>query len=143
LVLAPTITIRDQWVERLVDLFLPSGNGKPSWLSTELRNPASLTVATYQALRAFYSGEPEEPPADSDEDGVSKNHFEMHVNGEDANHISQGHMPIPGFLAEANFKTLVLDEAHHLRTEWWKTLTSLAEATAKSDDSRPDRHSSV
>ena len=62
LVLAPTITIRDQWVERLVDLFLPPGNGKPSWVSTELRNPASLTVATYQALHAVYSGEPEEPP---------------------------------------------------------------------------------
>jgi superfamily II DNA or RNA helicase len=55
----------------------------------------------------------------------------MHVNGEDGNHISQGHLPIPGFLAEANFKTLVLDEAHHLRTEWWKTLTSLAEQLQK------------
>src|SRR5215469_5182912 len=131
LVLAPTITIRDQWVERLVDLFLPPGNGKPSWVSTELRNPASLTVATYQALHAVYSGEPEEPPTKSDADGVSRDHFEMQANGEDANHIPQGHMPIPGFLTEANFKTLVLDEAHHLRTEWWKTLTSLAEQLQK------------
>ena len=31
LVLAPTITIRDQWVDRLVDLFLAPGNGKPAW----------------------------------------------------------------------------------------------------------------
>jgi superfamily II DNA or RNA helicase len=131
LVLAPTITIRDQWVERLVDLFLPPGNGKPSWVSKELRNPASLTVATYQALHAVYSGEPEEPPTNSDEDGVSKNHFERQANGEDGNHILQGRMPIPGFLAKANFKTLVLDEAHHLRTEWWKTLTSLAEQLEK------------
>src|SRR5215469_9077948 len=51
----------------------------------------------------------------------------MQANGEDANHIPQGHMLLPGFLAEANFKTLVLDEAHHLRTEWWRTLSSLAE----------------
>src|SRR5215472_3216153 len=131
LVLAPTITIRDQWVERLVDLFLPPGNGKPSSVSKELRNPASLTVATYQALHAVYSGEPEEPPTNSDEDGVSKNHFERQANSEDANHILQGRMPIPGFLAKANFKTLVLDEAHHLRTEWWKTLTSLAEQLEK------------
>lgn len=131
LVLAPTITIRDQWVERLVDLFLPPGNGKPSWVSTELRNPASLTVATYQALHAVYSGDPEEPPTDSDEDGVSKNHLEIHANGEDDSHIPQGHVSIPGFLAEANFKTLVLDEAHHLRTEWWKTLKSLAEQLQK------------
>lgn len=131
LVLAPTITIRDQWVQRLVDLFLPPGNAKPSWVSTELRNPATLTVATYQALHAVYSGEPEEPPTDSDEDGLSKNHFETPANGEDANHIPQAHTSIPGFLAEANFKTLVLDEAHHLRTEWWKTLTSLAEQLQK------------
>ena len=129
--LAPTITIRDQWVQRLVDLFLAPGNGKPSWVSTELRNPASLTMATYQALHAVYSGEPEEPPTDSDEDGHSTSHFDTHANGEDANHIPQGHMLLPGFLAEANFKTLVLDEAHHLRTEWWKTLTSLAEQLQK------------
>src|SRR5215470_5775850 len=38
LVLAPTITIRDQWVDRLVELFLPPGNGVPTWVSTDLRN---------------------------------------------------------------------------------------------------------
>jgi superfamily II DNA or RNA helicase len=128
LVLAPTVTIRDQWVDRLVDLFLPLGFGRPVWVSTELKRPTLLTVATYQALHAVYAGEPEEQTLrDPDDNEVSKNHFEMHANSEDAGHISQGHMPIPRFLAEANFKALVLDEAHHLRTEWWKTLTSFAE----------------
>ena len=128
LVLAPTITIREQWVDRLVGLFLPPDFGRPAWVSTELKKPTLLTVATYQALHSVYSGEPEEQtPTDSEENSVSKNHFEMHANGEDANHIAQRHIPIPEFLAEANFKTLVLDEAHHLRTEWWRTLTSLAE----------------
>jgi len=131
LVLAPTITIRDQWVDRLVDLFLPTGDGKPAWVSTELRNPALLTVATYQALHAVYSGELEEPRVDSGENGVPNNHLENHPNDEDASHASQVHMPIPGFLAEAHFKTLVLDEAHHLRTEWWRTLTSLADQLEK------------
>lgn len=126
LVLAPTITIRDQWVDRLVDLFLPPGLGKPECVSTELKKPAFLTVATYQALHSAYSGEPEEPPStESDENGLSKNHFEIHPNGEEANHISKPHIAIPDFLAEANFKALVLDEAHHLRTEWWRTLSSL------------------
>jgi len=50
LVLAPTITIRDQWVDRLVGLFLPAGQSRPSWISTELRKPARLTIVTYQAL---------------------------------------------------------------------------------------------
>src|SRR5215472_5153957 len=87
LVLAPTITIRDQWVDRLVDLFLPPGVGRPAWVSTELKKPALLTVATYQALHAIYSGEQdgeqeEQAPADSEENAGSKNHFEMHANGE-------------------------------------------------------------
>jgi Type III restriction enzyme, res subunit len=75
LVLAPTITIRDQWVDRLVDLFLPPGSGKPAWVSTELRNPAFLTIATYQALHAVCSDEPEEPaqPSESEENGDSRN----------------------------------------------------------------------
>jgi len=73
LVLAPTITIRDQWVDRLVDLFLPPGSGRPAWVSTELRSPAFLTVATYQALHALCSGEPEEQaqPIEAEENGDS------------------------------------------------------------------------
>src|SRR5215469_14986572 len=47
LVLAPTLTIRDQWVDRLIELFLAPGSGRPGWVSTELRKPAFLTVATY------------------------------------------------------------------------------------------------
>jgi len=128
LVLAPTITIRDQWVDRLVDLFLPLGVGRPACVSTVLKRPAFLTVATYQALHSAYSGEPEESPStDSDENGVLKNHIETQPNGDAANHISKPLLAIPDFLVQANFRALVLDEAHHLRTEWWRTLTSFAE----------------
>src|SRR6266481_6492458 len=51
LVLAPTITIRNQWADRLVDHFLPAGEPRPSWVSVDLKNPALLTIATYQALQ--------------------------------------------------------------------------------------------
>lgn len=129
LVLAPTITIRDQWVDRLVDLFLPPGSGRPAWVSTELRSPAFLTVATYQALHALCSGEPEEQqqPIEAEENGDSENHvFERPNNGFDANHVVREHVPLPEAFAQAKFGTLVLDEAHHLRSEWWKTLTCVA-----------------
>src|ERR1700740_1830027 len=33
-VLAPTITIRNQWADRLVQYFLPHGSPKPDWVST-------------------------------------------------------------------------------------------------------------
>jgi superfamily II DNA or RNA helicase len=129
LVLAPTITIRDQWIDRLVDLFLPPGSGRPAWVSTELRSPAFLTVATYQALHAVCSGEPEEQTQsiEAEESGDSKNHmFEPLINGADANHGAQGQVLLPESFIQAKFRALVLDEAHHLRSEWWKTLTSVA-----------------
>src|ERR1700756_1443572 len=128
LVLAPTITIRDQWVDRLVELFLPPSNSKPTRVSTDLRSPAFLTVATYQALHAVCSGEPDEQTsAESEENGVPKNHFDMQANGDEANHVSRVPVPIPEFLMDAKFRALVLDEAHHLRAEWWRVLTSFAE----------------
>lgn len=49
LVLAPSLAIRNQWVDRLVDLFL-QGAKRPDWVSTDLKNPKAFTVATYQAL---------------------------------------------------------------------------------------------
>ena len=57
LVLAPTITIRNQWVQRLMEHFLPDGCEEPPWVSTDLRRPAKLTVATYQALHMLCAGE--------------------------------------------------------------------------------------
>src|SRR5215475_11608007 len=57
LVLAPTITVRDQWADRLVDHFLPVGERRPSWVSTDITAPALLTIATYQALHSLCSGD--------------------------------------------------------------------------------------
>jgi superfamily II DNA or RNA helicase len=134
LVLAPTITIRDQWVDRLVDLFLSPGSGRPAWISTELRSPAFLTVATYQALHALCSGETEQQaqPMEAEEHGDSENHvFEPPKNDAEANHGTHGHVLLPETFTETEFKTLVLDEAHHLRAEWWKTLTSVAAQLGK------------
>src|SRR5215469_4026116 len=128
LVLAPTITIRDQWVDRLIELFLAPGSGRPDWVSTNLRIPKFVTVATYQALHAVCSGQTEEPtPVTVEENGASKNHFEAQTNGDEENHVSHARVEIPEFLTQVGFKTLVLDEAHHLRAEWWRVLTSFSE----------------
>jgi len=128
LVLAPTITIRDQWVDRLVELFLAPGSGRPEWVSTDLRNPTFLTVATYQALHAVCSGQPEEhAPLEAQENGASKSHVEIQTEGDKENHVSRAQVEIPEFLRQAAFKALVLDEAHHLRAEWWRVLTSFSD----------------
>jgi superfamily II DNA or RNA helicase len=100
LVLAPTVTIRDQWARRLYPLFL---NAPPAdeTVSCDLGDPRSFTLVTYQALDAHRRGA-----------------------GLDA--------LIVGLNAQGPL-TLVLDEAHHLRREWWSSLEHLA---ASLDDPR-------
>ena len=51
LILAPSLTIRDQWIDRFCELFLPE-NRQPEWISCDLKKPAFMTVCTYQALHA-------------------------------------------------------------------------------------------
>ena len=117
LVLTPTITIRDQWADRLVQHFLPHGSPKPDWVSTNIRHPKLLTIATYQALHALCSGDPEETrDASAEEETIST------IELPDGN---GNKLAVPGELPEplSEFKTIVVDEAHHLKAEWWKTLT--------------------
>lgn len=52
LVLAPTLTVRDQWIDRL-GMFL---DGASAWVSTDLDAPEALTVITYQALHEALPG---------------------------------------------------------------------------------------
>ena len=94
-ILAPTITIKNQWKQRILDNFLPL-DFNPDLISTDIKNLSEITISTYQGLHSLYK------------------------NIEDReNFIKQ--------LKSLNVNTLVLDEAHHLRTEWWATLNSLYE----------------
>lgn len=124
LILAPTITIRNQWAERLVQCFLPAGTPRPSWLSTDIRRPELLTIATYQALHALCSGQPEETEDDEAEEETTSSADNANGNGNGNDKLA-----LPKVFPESlsAFKTLVVDEAHHLKTEWWKTLTFVAD----------------
>ena len=51
LIFAPTVAIRNQWIQRFCELFLQI-NEKPDWISRDIRKPEFLTVVTYQALHA-------------------------------------------------------------------------------------------
>jgi hypothetical protein len=95
LVLAPTQIVRDQWLARLVPLFLDGPPGSAE-VSRSLADPAELTAATYQALHAL--------AARGEADWAASL----------AKSLCAGGQP-----------TLVLDEAHHLRREWWSALTEL------------------
>ncbi len=53
LILAPTIAIREQWIERLIIDFLPTTE-EPTWISRDVEYPAELTFLTYQALSSAF-----------------------------------------------------------------------------------------
>lgn len=120
LILAPTIAIRNQWIQRFCSLFLQT-NTVPEWISRDIRAPQFLTVVTYQGLHAACSNDKtpeyefeEESIEDENEKSVSK------TTSKKLNEIAE-------ILINQNIKTLVLDEAHHLKNEWWSTLIKLKE----------------
>ncbi|MBP60305.1 MAG: restriction endonuclease subunit R [Planctomycetaceae bacterium] len=129
LVLAPSLAIRNQWVNRLEELFLPA-DADISWISKSIYEPAVLTVTTYQALHAAWVGRKSSRPEVKDgEDAL----YSEQEEGDRATSV-----PSPGRSVEvlerlrlAGVGTLVLDEAHHLRSEWWKVLISTKEGLEK------------
>ena len=50
LILSPSITIRQQWLERITDSFLLPGNDPTALLSNDLKQMKAITAITYQAL---------------------------------------------------------------------------------------------
>ncbi len=111
LILAPTIAIRDQWVDRFVNLFLDSARGPAPWISRDIRTPRFFTVSTYQGLHSVYTGRPEESAGKKSR--------------------TRGREALLAQLQEIGVHTLVLDEAHHLRNEWWKCLADLKKHLSK------------
>lgn len=114
-VLSPTRTIRDQWISRLHD-FVPEGAPfPPAWVSTHIDDLATFTSITYQALHTRHMIDQAGGDAADDEplDTVSDPLDDDEV------------WALAGRFREAGIGTLILDEAHHLRAEWWKALTEL------------------
>ena len=95
LILAPTITIKNQWKQRILQNFLPDDVDN-NLISTDINNICEITVSTYQGLHSLYKNK------------EFKDKFVKEMKAK-------------------NINTLVLDEAHHLRTQWWLTLNTLYE----------------
>lgn len=120
LIFSPTTAIREQWVERIVPLFL-SEPPSPDEISRSLDDPRVMTIATYQALDAFRRrGAREEEDAEDGAEGEEEAENEVAADANSA---------LTALIAKLNAQgpfTLVLDEAHHLRREWWHSLDRLA-----------------
>lgn len=118
LVLAPSITIREQWVTRIVEAFLCDGVNAGEYLSQDLKRPKSITVVTYQALHSAMTrykgslseGEEAEGSRRADAEASRK---------ED---VDYSDFDLLDTVRAAGIRVLCLDECHHLRSEWWKAL---------------------
>ena len=118
LILAPTITIKNQWKQRIIDAFL---NGEEDIVSTNIRNPKYITISTYQALLAAFCGvEDNETEETSEEDDEVERTVCKRFSNTKANQIVN-------LLKNSGIKILCFDEAHHLRKEWWKALDYLVD----------------
>ncbi len=136
LILAPTITIREQWAERIQESFLPQDNGilessdplsasaapdplsasgsSLPLLSQDLKNPGVITIATYQALHS----------AMNRISGVIEEDDELHT----SETVDYSDFDLVKKFQEQKLSTLCLDECHHLRSEWWKALEQFKSA---------------
>ncbi len=115
LILTPSIAIRNQWIQRFCDLFLQVDN-VPDWISYDIRNPKFLTVVTYQGMHAACNDikDDESSTEEEESDKVKKSKSA----DKKLNQIVSG-------LKAKKIQTIVVDEAHHLKNEWWQTLSKI------------------
>ena len=138
LILAPSVTIREQWVARIKEGFLTEGVDADSLISQSLKDQKPIIVATYQALHSAmvrYKGTLEDVSEEDEGSGdvVGKSRRKStRVTGTSVDETSESvakteEVDFEGFDLVQAMKTnklglLCLDECHHLRSEWWKAL---------------------
>lgn len=125
LVLAPSVTIRQQWESRIVEAFLNDGYDASEYISQDLKNPKLITIATYQALHSAmtrFSGKLKDVGIDGEVEENDETESES-VDYKDFDLIAK--------IKEAGIGILCLDECHHLRNEWWKALEEFRKSQSK------------
>lgn len=123
IILAPNITIKEQWANRFMELFLDTGQ-RPDWLSTSLHHPAMVTITTYQALHAVLGDDKDDTPLDPAAEQESQEDTED-ARIEDDSDPSSDSLEIIERLKKLGIQTVIFDEAHHLRMSWWRSTVSL------------------
>lgn len=110
IILVPTITIREQWVERIEEAFLCAGMKADDYISQDIKDLKLITVTTYQAVYSAmsrYQGE----LIEGENEGIE---YKEIVDYHDYDFLQA--------MRDAKIETICLDECHHLRSEWWKAL---------------------
>lgn len=148
LVLTPTITIREQWIQRIKEAFLTDEIQPEEILSQDLRRPKFITVATYQALHSAMIRENGKTQANKNRRenyGAGQNSGFLSISSpvyfekgdetdeppesdmQSENTVNRENIDYSGFdlirtSKDFGFAVICLDECHHLRNEWWASL---------------------
>ena len=137
LILAPSVTIREQWVARIKEGFLLEGVDADSLISQSLKEPKAITVATYQALHSAmvrFKGTLDDVSEPDEEDDDATKSRKKSAKASDAQErevdvdtSKSEEVDFEGFnlvqaMKDNKLGLLCLDECHHLRSEWWKAL---------------------
>lgn len=122
LILAPTITIKNQWELRLKQVFLTDPDIADNLISTDILTPKTITISTYQGLLAGLCGQKEDAQEVSTdtEESEKDNKLFARLNVKKASNLIHK-------LKAKKIDLLCFDEAHHLRKEWWKALDYIME----------------
>ena len=111
LVLSPSVTIRQQWGDRFASSFLPEGENADDYISFDIRQPALLTSITYQALYSAWNRQKLNVSDESESEQADFTGFDLLET-----------------VKKAGVRTICLDEAHHLRSEWQRALEAFLKA---------------
>lgn len=109
LIVAPTLAIKNQWIQRFCELFLNTET-IPDWISSDIKTPGIITVTTYQGIHSA-----SETAEDEEENNTVGKSSKVPFS------------EIIKKLQKQKVGTLILDEAHHLKNAWWRSLMELKE----------------
>ncbi|MBP3502266.1 MAG: DEAD/DEAH box helicase family protein [Clostridia bacterium] len=120
IIFAPTVTIKKQWITKFLSSFTDLKE-VPDWISTDIYDLKYFNVVTYQALHYAYKRKKINEKVEDTDDVIDKE--EELVTEEEIKSYD-----IIKELKSKKITTLVLDEAHHLKSEWWKSLNDVVTA---------------
>ncbi|MDY0276988.1 MAG: DEAD/DEAH box helicase family protein [Acholeplasma sp.] len=112
-IFSPSITIRQQWLDRYKTHFMQDSTQEDIYLSSSLLNLKHITSVTYQGLHAAMNKL------------IDKEVDELSDTPEIIDYTS---FDLIKSCILAGIKTICLDEAHHLRNEWHKSLEHFIKA---------------
>lgn len=119
IIFSPTVTIKNQWIDRFITSFTDFKE-IPDWVSNNIYDLKFFNVATYQALHYVYKRKNIKVEDEEETDDVITD-----LNDNVVENVKVNEYDIISEIQKKNIKTIILDEAHHLKSEWWNSLNKV------------------